>query len=63
MTEKRKEAWLGNAPGGNYTAKVSALAQKEGVGVHQIGVAHDDDCAVFRGNPCNCDPDVFLMKE
>lgn len=59
--ENKRSAWMGNAPGGNYTAKVQALAEKLGVGVNDIDVAHDDWCALLKsGLPCNCDPDVRL---
>jgi hypothetical protein len=56
--EKKRTAWIGNAPGGNYTTKVQALADKMGVGVNDIDIAHDDWCALLKsGQPCNCDPD------
>ena len=60
---KKPIAWVGSAPGGNYTAKVQAFASKMGVGVHEIDVTHDDWCALLRrGMPCNCDPDVSLRR-
>jgi hypothetical protein len=62
--ENKRRAWVGNAPGGNYTAKVQALAEKMGVGVNDIDIAHDDWCALLKsGLPCNCDPDVRLRPQ
>jgi len=46
--ENKRSAWMGNAPGGNYTAKVQALAEEMGVGVNDIDVAHDDWKRSFR---------------
>ena len=49
--------------GGNYMAKVLALAlpgvlePRKG---YSVTVAHDDWCAIYRDLPCNCDPDVTV---
>jgi hypothetical protein len=58
--KQRKVVWAGDAPGGNYTEKVLTHAPEAVAsgGVTQIDVAHDDWCAIFRGNPCNCSPTV-----
>jgi hypothetical protein len=62
--EKMRSAWVGSAPGGNYTAKAQALAEEMGVGINDIDVAHDDWCALLKsGLPCNCDPDVRLRRK
>jgi hypothetical protein len=65
MNDKSKRsAWVGDAAGGNYTLKVQALAEKMGVGVNDIDVAHDDWCALLKtGLPCNCDPDVRIRSQ
>lgn len=40
-------------------AKITAgeLSVKRGT-VQSIGVLHDDDCAIFDGGYCDCDPDI-----
>ena len=33
-------------------------------GVHQMEVAHDDDCKLIsRTGACNCDPDIYIKGE
>ncbi|HEY1815001.1 MAG TPA: hypothetical protein VGG74_21785 [Kofleriaceae bacterium] len=62
--ENKRSTWVGNAAGGNYTLKVQALADKMGVGINDIDVAHDDWCALLKsGQPCNCDPDVRVRPQ
>lgn len=29
-------------------------------GYHQVTIWHDDDCGIFVGQRCNCDPDITL---
>lgn len=63
----KKILWAGDAPGGNYTDKVAAFVaqlQANGNGhlVAHIQVSHDDWCAIFRQNPCNCDPDIEVRR-
>jgi hypothetical protein len=29
-------------------------------GYHQITVYHDDECGIFEGRRCDCDPDIKL---
>jgi hypothetical protein len=58
-----RELWIGDAPGGNYTDRIRSLANGLGVGAHVINVLHDDDCAIFRSNPCNCDPEVSIRED
>ena len=49
----------------NHIRKIMALVQ-EGVlraepgSVQSIEVAHDDDCPIFNGGLCQCDPDIKL---
>jgi hypothetical protein len=66
MTKKHtnpRVAIAGNAPGGNYITKAKALARMQGVGVHEIDVAHDGGCALLgRGGPCDCDPAVSVRS-
>ena len=47
---------MGDAPGGNYTEKVLQAAPTQGAA--RVNIYHDDNCAIFRGNPCNCEPVV-----
>ena len=51
--------------GGNYVPRALGLVKKLGlgVGVHHVNVLHDDECGIFDGKPCNCDPDVELRVE
>ena len=65
--------WEGNEEGQavdepakhNYMKKLLKL-QAEGklpkVGIHDVSVAHDDWCQVYKGGYCNCDPDIKLRK-
>lgn len=50
--------WSGNAPGGNYTEKLLAQPTPRPGEAVVVEVRHDDWCAIFNGNPCNCEPDV-----
>lgn len=56
-------AVLGDAPGGNYTAKLLRLADmaKRGtVGV--VEIRHDAGCPLLtRGGICTCEPEVELQ--
>lgn len=29
-----------------------------GPGVHHVEVRHDDDCPIFDGRPCDCEPEI-----
>ena len=29
-------------------------------GFHQISIYHDDDCGIFEGQRCHCDPAICL---
>lgn len=31
-----------------------------GVGVHQLDIRHDSWCRLYKGQRCNCDPDLRL---
>lgn len=48
----------------NYIRKIKhmfALGQLPiGVGVADLYVYHDDDCKIFSGGLCDCDPDIKL---
>jgi hypothetical protein len=48
----------------NYVKKLNRLiaqgALPVGVGVHQLDVCHDAWCRIYKGKPCNCDPDLRL---
>jgi hypothetical protein len=61
----KKEMWVGDAPGGNYTTKVREVSERMVAAGHllfDVDVRHDEGCAVFRENPCNCDPDVVVIS-
>jgi len=49
----------------NYMKKLLKF-QSEGklpkVGLHEVNVAHDDWCQVYKGGYCNCDPDIQLRR-
>ena len=46
----------------NYAKKIEAMIEAGeiplDVGLSKIDVYHDDDCAVFSGGFCDCDPDI-----
>ena len=51
----------GDAPGGNYEAKMFAFAQEHPEirgGVHHVNCLHDEWCDIYRGRPCNCNPEI-----
>jgi hypothetical protein len=53
-----------NVPPHNYLAKIRRMwvagALPRTAGYHQITVYHDDDCGIFTGKRCDCDPDIKL---
>jgi hypothetical protein len=59
MSNEKRTTWIGGAPGGNYTDKLKEAGEKLTPGqVHEVDVCHDDWCAIFRDNPCNCEPEI-----
>jgi hypothetical protein len=48
----------------NYVKKLNRLialgALPVGVGLHQLDIAHDAWCRLYKGKHCNCDPDLQL---
>jgi len=46
----------------NYLKKILKRLQNAQpvVGVFPVEVRHDDWCDIFKGKPCNCDPDVIM---
>jgi hypothetical protein len=51
---------------GNYFEKVQEAIQsnppKPGT-INHVSIAHDDGCGIFRGKPCDCDPDIELLGQ
>ena len=50
---------------GNYLAKLRRLIREGKIppgSTNLVTVAHDDWCAVFRGEACNCNPDVSIRR-
>ncbi len=49
----------------NYRRKLLDLWRAgklwRGIG-HRVCVYHDDDCAFWRGGPCDCDPDIRVYE-
>ena len=45
----------------NYLPKI--LAAKLKPGLSHAYVYHDDWCAIFRGEECDCDPDVIVRGD
>ncbi len=50
---------------GNYVPALMAVAGRvAGLGgVWHVDIAHDDDCAIWRGEPCDCEPEVRLRGD
>jgi len=47
-----------------YASKVLAAIQVHGIApgaVQVVHILHDDDCRIFSGRPCTCDPDVRIV--
>jgi len=48
----------------NYLVKIYQMWESgefpRAAGFHQISIYHDDDCSIFEGKHCNCDPDIRL---
>jgi hypothetical protein len=45
---------------GNYVNKLLEFAGEQNItpGLTVVNVFHDGWCAVFKGKPCNCDPEI-----
>lgn len=45
----------------NYIRKLQKL-QRQGLlpkeGLAEVAILHDDWCAIYKGQPCNCEPDI-----
>lgn len=50
----------------NYRKKLERLARNGLIstapGLHNIVVQHDEWCALFRGQRCNCSPDIIVAR-
>jgi hypothetical protein len=49
---------------GNHAVKVMRLARESNLRpgtVNQVLVMHDDGCRIFKGKPCDCEPDVKFV--
>jgi hypothetical protein len=56
---------FGDAPGGNYVRKLARLMEKYPAlqgSAFAAEICHDDWCAIYSGQPCNCDPDVEVSN-
>ncbi len=55
-------------PKGNYQKAIleawqdGHLSPQAGQVTH-LDIYHDDNCAIFRGGPCDCDPAIFQRPE
>ena len=51
-------------PHHNYVTKIRQMwatgTLPRTAGYHQISVYHDDECGIFAGKRCDCDPDIKL---
>jgi hypothetical protein len=60
--------YIGPSLGHNYQLKMAQMLErgeleiKPGASQH-INIAHDSWCNVYRGEFCNCDPDISLTDE
>lgn len=58
MTED-KILYVTDSPGGNYVDKLLKEAGKNPKkGVQHVNVYHDDWCDIYKGKPCNCNPEI-----
>ena len=52
---------------GNYAAKLLALGELGLIGepgkVQEVDIYHDDWCGVYRGQPCNCNPEIKVRPD
>jgi hypothetical protein len=65
MSRSRPFIRIGDGPGGNYVFKVRQFVAQhpELEGKYtDLDIRHDNWCAIYRSGPCNCDPDVELLK-
>ena len=50
----------------SYLEKVFSVAAKvvdpDNPRVHHIAICHDDWCGIFKGKPCDCDPEVNVIN-
>lgn len=52
-----------DAPRHNYVRKMNAMIAAGAFNHSQVGqvtIAHDNDCAIFTGGYCGCNPDISL---
>lgn len=64
---RRRHPKVDQYPKGNYQEDIlRAYAAGElnlTPGLHHIDTYHDGDCGIFRGKPCDCDPDIIQRAE
>lgn len=49
----------------NYRKKIDLLIEQKRIpntkgAIMRLEVRHDDSCDLFKGEWCNCDPDIYL---
>ena len=49
---------------GSYQERIyRGLAQLQPVpGIYHVDVRHDDDCAIWRGGDCTCNPEIEMPQ-
>ena len=51
----------------NYVLKLLAMRAEGKLpnkpGLHHVILAHDDWCGVFKGKPCDCEPEFRLIED
>ena len=56
--------YRGIPPQHNYQKKLARIQEQGGLnlapGVHDMAVSHDVWCGIYKGNLCNCDPDIKI---
>lgn len=52
-------------PTESYLQKLSRMVAEMGLppgAVYDVTVSHDDWCGIFSNQPCNCDPDISIVR-
>ncbi len=59
----KRAVLIGGAPGGNYlkpALEIGWTLKDLGRRVSIIDVRHDDWCGIFKGTPCDCQPELEM---
>jgi hypothetical protein len=60
---RKRQPKVKQYPMGNYQDDILKAAATGELpmtpGLHHVDIYHDDDCGIFKGQPCDCNPDII----